>query len=181
MLTNYLLVSGSDERDCPLNSMTSFESGGVGLWGKGVNANWRVVQASSFSSLRDGPTYDHTTAYQRGGSFLYARARTLGRNNVSVLAQIDSPPFTPANRDCWITFFVYKNTPGSRLLAVLQDVHTGQRYELAEIGFSSYKWVRYSYRVYASSSSLYRAIFTATLNASQADFSQPYLAIDDIR
>ncbi len=42
--------------------------------------------------------------------------------------------------------------------------------------------MRYSSYLYRSSApnALYRVLFTATLNASQSQFVQPYIAIDDI-
>src|SRR5699024_6142108 len=50
----------SDERNCDQSRMMSFESG-YGRWGGGVRKGWSIKNAASFLSLRDGPTYDHTT------------------------------------------------------------------------------------------------------------------------
>lgn len=165
--------------------MTSFESG-RGLWGKGIYKNWRVTQADQFTTLRNGPTYDHTTDFQSSGSYLYARAYAYDNENVSVIAEIDSPPFTITSSACKIHYFVYKNSRESTLLAVLQNIYTGKKYQLEEIGTYDYKWVRHFATLYsrdssASSLDMYRVIFTATLNASSRSFSQPYVAIDDIR
>lgn len=164
--------------------MTSFESG-IGLWGKGIFKNWQRLRASHMLSLRDGPTYDHTTDYQRTGWFLFANAQsTSSAQNVSVVAEIDSPPFSASSSSCYMNFYMYKNSKDSSLLVVLQNIYTGKRVELREIGSSAYKWTQYSISVppyLQISSTLYRVILTATLNALQSEFAQPYIAIDDIR
>lgn len=66
----------------------------------------------------------------------------------------------------------------------MQEVFTGQKYELKEIGDFDNHWVTYSAKLYkhsTDSSALYRVILTATLRASQDSFVQPYLAVDDIQ
>lgn len=83
--------------------------------------------------------------------------------------------------NCIIRYFVFKNSPQGRLLVILENMNTGKRDELNEIGGFSAKWVRYSNRLSGYPRGFtYRIIFTATLTANSTNFVDPYVALDDI-
>lgn len=168
---------GTDESNCDQNLMTSFEVG-RGRWGNTVFTQWRIARANTFASLRTGVPYDHTSGFLPG-SFLFARPLIISGTSKVVVAEMDSPQFT-ANSRCQLRFYMFKNSPNSTLMVVLQNLFTGKKYELQEIGSYNYKWVRYSAGLDGYPSGVYRVVFTATLNATKDSFSIPYIAIDDI-
>jgi len=76
---------------------------------------------------------------------------------------------------------VFKNSRDSNLFVTLQNVFTGQKYELNNIESYNQKWVRYAPLLdnVKDLGGTYRVLFTAVLNATSG-FVDPYIALDDI-
>ena len=113
------------------------------------------------------------------GSYLLARPTLILPMNKSMTAEMDGPLLTLSSR-CRMRIHMFKNSRNSSLLVILQNVNTGKRYELSEIGAYGYRWSYYSFSLGYYPTGVYKVIFTATLRMTLDSFSIPYIALDDI-
>lgn len=172
----------SDENMCDPNLRFSFENGyqnWAELYLPHTN-NWTLQKADNLGDLRNGPTFDHTTGFV-GGSYLFTQSTKYIPVSHAI---IDSPAFqvTHGYGGCVLRIFIMKNSRNSTIWFKSWNMQTGQIKTLSE--YVNYRdlafWSQWVILRSESSNSTYKLLIEASLNRTDDNFVDPYIAIDDI-
>ncbi|OTF84012.1 hypothetical protein BLA29_002190 [Euroglyphus maynei] len=172
----------SDEINCDQTLRFSFENG-YENWAQTYlphTNNWTLQKANNMGDLRESPTFDHTTGFV-GGSYLFTRS---SKDVPITHAIIDSPPFQVMNgfNECKLRLFIMKNSDNSTVWIKLWNLNNGRikTLSLVETYESFTFWSNWIAIDFESLETVYKLLIEVSMNRTDDNFVDPYVAIDDI-